>query len=88
MTVTYCERTATIDGQFCLPWESSYVVSEIRICLGNIQAERSSDTKSVLSVAEQEEETNPYECARSSRVLTFWDQRDEDIYSFDDGKPV
>ena len=30
----------------------------------------------------------PYECARSSGVLDFWDEEGEDIYTFEDGQPV
>jgi hypothetical protein len=88
MTVTCRERTATLDEQFCLPWENLYFASELRICVGSIQAERRSDTRSVLAIMTQDEEMNPYECVRSSHTLAFWDHRDEDIYSFNDGEPV
>jgi len=88
MTIICCERTATLDEQSCLPWESSYVASERRICVGSIQTENGSATQSVLAVVPQGKEINPYECARSSHVLAFWDHHDEDVYTFDDGNPV
>jgi len=30
----------------------------------------------------------PYECSRSSGSLSFWDDPQEDIYTFEDGQPL
>ena len=88
MTITCEEPTATIGAQSCLPWGISYVVSERRVCLGSIQAERDSATRSVMALVTHEEDLNPYEFMRSGRVLAFWDDPKEDVYSLNDGEPV
>ena len=87
MTVTYSRPTATAD-EIGSPWESYYVVSQAYIRLGSIQTGSPSDTASAQVATAPESNLNPYECIRSSRLLAFWDNPAEDIYSFDDGEPV
>jgi len=45
-------------------------------------------TESVLAFKPPEPDLVPYECSRSSGVLSFWDNPAEDIYTFEDGQPV
>lgn len=45
-------------------------------------------TESVLAFKPSEPDLVPYECARYSGVLSFWDNPAEDIYTFEDGQPV
>ena len=88
MIVTWNEQTATAD-QFASQWESCYTTSDVPIRLGMaVQQDSISDTRSVLSFMTPEEDPNPYECARSSGVLAFWDSEKEDVYSLDDGEPA
>jgi hypothetical protein len=47
-----------------------------------------SSTQSISTFKLSEPDINPYDCCRSSGVLSFWDDPQEDIYSFDDGQPV
>jgi hypothetical protein len=51
-------------------------------------AARTTATESVLAFKMPEPEVVPYECSRSSGVLSFWDNPAEDIYTFEDGQPV
>jgi len=51
-----------------------------------ICSDYSVDEDTIFSSSEQE--LVPYECTRSSGVLNFWDDENEDIYSFEDGQPV
>jgi hypothetical protein len=44
------------------------------------------DEDTILNSSEPE--LIPYECTRSSGVLSFWDDEGEDVYSFEDGQPV
>jgi hypothetical protein len=45
-----------------------------------------SSTQSALEFKPLEPELVPYECARASGVLSFWDDPAEDIYTFEDGQ--
>ena len=45
-------------------------------------------TESVMAAMATEPDLIPYECCRSSGVLSFWDNPDEDLYTFEDGQPV
>jgi hypothetical protein len=51
-------------------------------------AVNSAATQSVLAFKPPESDLVPYECCRSSGVLSFWDNPTEDIYSFQDGQPT
>ena len=46
------------------------------------------NTESVLVLQPPESEIDPYDCCRSSEVLSFWDDPKEDVYTFEDGYPV
>jgi len=87
MTFTCGRPTATAD-EIGSPWENYYVASEGHIRLGSVQTGSTSDTASALVAVALESDLSPYECIRSSRLLAFWDNPAEDIYSFDDGEPV
>jgi hypothetical protein len=59
------------------------------VYVGNVSITvNSAATQSVLAFEPPEPELVPYECCRSSGVLSFWDNPSEDIYSFEDGQPV
>lgn len=45
-------------------------------------------TDSVMAAMVTEPELIPYECCRSSGILSFWDDPEEDIYTLEDGQPV
>ncbi|MFQ6114641.1 MAG: hypothetical protein ACE5NG_11265 [bacterium] len=45
-------------------------------------------TESVQAAMATEPELIPYECTRSSGVLSFWDDPREDIYTLEDGQQV
>ena len=87
MTVI-CSRPTAVADETGSPWESYYVASEGHIRLGAVQTGSTSDTASALVAVGPESDLSPYECIRSSRLLAFWDNPAEDIYSFDDGEPV
>ena len=62
--------------------------SDIRSA-GNVYVPDSrASTESVLAFKPSEPNLIPYECCRSSGVLSFWDEPEEDIYTFEDGQPV
>jgi len=83
------EQTVMSDDRSMSTWERCYSTSQVYMRLGDtIQEDNVSDTRSVLAIVPLEEELNPYECARSSGILAFWDSEEEDIYSFDDGEPA
>jgi hypothetical protein len=88
MTITCYGPGATIDEQSCLPWTSLYTAFGSCIRIGGILADRGSATMSVLAVTAQEEDLTPYQCVHAGRVLAFWDDPGEDVYSLDDGQPV
>jgi hypothetical protein len=46
------------------------------------------DTESVIAAMATEPDLIPYECCRSSGILSFWDEPDEDLYTFEDGQPL
>ncbi len=48
----------------------------------------STTTASVSSVIEPERELSPYELISSNGALAFWDNPEEDIYSFEDGEAI
>jgi hypothetical protein len=43
---------------------------------------------SISNRVADEDELSPYECARSSGTLNFWDDPEEDIYTLEDGQPL
>lgn len=46
------------------------------------------DTESVMAAIAGEPDLIPYECCRASGVLSFWDNPEEDPYTFEDGQPI
>ena len=47
-----------------------------------------SDTKSVRCFEKAEPELIPFECARLSGSLDFWNNPEEDVYTSEDGQPI
>lgn len=71
--------------------KSSYNIPSGEISIGEFfikPSSRQTDTECVRAFEPPEPELVPYECSRNSGVLSFWDDKGEDIYSFEDGKPV
>jgi len=59
------------------------------VYVGNVSITvNSAATQSVLAFEPPEPDLVPYQCCRSSGVLSFWDDTSEDIYTFEDGQPV
>ena len=46
------------------------------------------DTECIRALQYPERGLVPYECSRASGVLSFWDDPEEDIYTFEDGQAV
>ncbi len=89
MTVIREAPTGTVDSQIASGWNTGYLTPGTLFHYGRIcGVEDVSETKSVASVRPLEPELNPYRCMRSSGGLAFWDQPQEDVYSFDDGQPT
>jgi len=87
MTLIKIDENVTNDTPIA-SWVSDYKIDDINIMIGIMQHDVS-DTASVADMSNSfEEEIDAYEFMRSSGSLSFWDEPEEDIYSFEDGEGV
>ena len=70
-----------------LDWPSNYVANIKET--GEIYENKDfSYTASVCASIKPENEISPHELMRESGAFAFWDERKEDLYSFDDGEAL
>jgi hypothetical protein len=81
--------TASIVGSTSLiyPFLSPYFIAGDNRCEDYERAD-STATASISFMDEPEKEINPYELMCSNGAFAFWDDPEEDIYSFDDGEAL
>ena len=88
MTINLINPDLTNNAPLTYPhWPSSYVaMNDIKVY--GYENKTYNDTASALSSTILEEEFNSYELIAGSGGLAFWDEPEEDIYSFEDGEEL
>jgi hypothetical protein len=46
------------------------------------------DTSTNINIEDESPDLNPFESCRSNGTLDFWDDPEEDIYTFEDGEDI
>ena len=88
MIITH-EQPTGITNNIASSWNVGYLAPGDLLCVGSIRWENNiSETKSVSTLMVLEPDLSPYEYMRLSGILAFWNEPEEDIYTFDDGQPV
>ncbi len=88
MTVNMANRNFTNDTSMtCLDLPAVYMPID-DVIVGRYVGDRYLDTASARASTECEEEIGPYELMCGSGALAFWDEPEEDIYSFEDGEAL
>jgi len=82
-SISSCNIDVDVEGKSFYARKIVLEAPYILVC-----SDYSSDEDATLGSSESEPELTPYECARSSGVLNFWDDEAEDIYTFEDGQPL
>ena len=84
----YDESTTRISNSFDVPLfygqYDAYLLSQT----GFFAQVADSDTESIRAFQKTEPELIPFDCARLSGSLDFWNNLEEDIYTSEDGQPI
>lgn len=84
-----CTLDVSGNSAHLLCTEPFYTIPRGIIRMGEFFANvTNTDTECIRAFEPPEPDVVPYECCRASGVLSFWDDPEEDIYTFEDGQAV